>query len=112
MNSVLQQFYTDIQAWIEAEFPSHEVFKEDSGLCSTLERYLTSRGVTWVYDHPAYLELNSQFTEEGLHNRLPFNTGGEQRDYFSEFVTRSIYKNHLRLAWIRRHANSSIGLRG
>lgn len=112
MNSILQQFYNDIQAWIEAEFPSHEVFKEDSGLCSTLQRYLLHRGDSCVDTHPSFRELLSQFEREGLHVNVPFNNRDGQMDYYIEYATHTIYKNRLRLAWIKRHANSSIRLRG
>lgn len=112
MNSVLQQFYNDIQAWIETEFPNHEVFKEDSGLCVTLRRYLLSRGESCVHTHPAYVEMESQFILEGFNKNLPFNKGDGAVSYLQEHKCKSMYKNRLRLAWIRRHANSSIGLRG
>lgn len=89
----LKQFYREIQAWIDAGCPEHDVFYKDDGICIQLELWPS-------YHEDLSSKMKQSFRMSGLDEVYPFNEGSPE-DYLAE---EDYYKNPARLAWIKEHA--------
>lgn len=77
MRDELKEFYQDVQAWVEAGCPPHNVFQLDCGLCSQLEMWCE----TYCHDKELadqiWDEQAAMFKAAGLDKKLPVRYGRE-----------------------------------
>ena len=96
---MLTQFYKDMQTWVDAGCPPHNVFTRREGLCDNLVQWLHQQE---KLNLSLFTQLRNQFREAGKNIYFPFN---ENTSYCVEAEAGLCYTNKQRLDWIKHHAN-------
>lgn len=106
----LDQFYIELQAWIDGGCGEHRAFSRRAGLCANLNDWCLSQSLSDdVWDEVSGA-LADSFDEAELHDVYPFNSRGFV-DYASERSVEAVYTNPARLAWIKEHAEAALARR-
>ena len=95
----LDKFYQEFQAWIDCQYPRHEIFTPYCGLCYNARRWAWAHNESGV---EASLALKEQFRQAGLNEEFPFNEGMFHFDF--EARNNKLYTNQQRLKWVAEHA--------
>lgn len=98
----LKQFYTELQAWIDAGFPEHAHFHPNMGLCSNLNDWIEFNQYDDDIFHALNTELTQQFIAAGLNNVFPFNPISVHGK--TTYTIGFKYDNEARLTWVKEHA--------
>lgn len=101
MSPNLQQFYIEINTWIESGCKGHKFFEADSGLCYNLSAFCRNANLSEAEINYYSYTLREGFIRAAFEEHLPFNA-----DYYSyrrESCQHTLYKNPARLAWIKNH---------
>lgn len=101
----LDQFYIELQAWIDGGCGVHIIFRRNQPICDHL--------LDWEELHPdaeGVWELaRVQFKDAGLRSYSPFDDDDSAFDEAMDLGT--IYYNPARLAWIKEHAEAALARR-
>ena len=99
MSDDLKQFYREIWAWIQSDFPDHETFRRDSALCSSLMAWGRMNNA----DASELIREQSKiFSSLSGCSSWPFNRGGDHWVYENDYG--DFYRNQKRLAFIEERA--------
>lgn len=98
MESLLKQFYIDMNNWIEAAYEGNPVFRSHTGLCYNLVRWGVDKNLNCSDLQEALVD---QFMDAGLDPNYPFNKNDTEYDDERKGL---MYQNPARLAWIKEHA--------
>lgn len=100
----LDQFYVELQAWIDGGCSEHRIFRRNQPICDQLidweERYPDTVGI-WEL-------ARDQMAGAGLSTYSPFDDS-DALDAAMDMGT--IYENPARLAWIKEHAEAALARR-
>ncbi len=96
---LLLEFYTEYLKWVDSGTEKGFPFETHEGLCSSLERYLTSRGLDFNECDKVVKIMAGQFIEAGLNSFYPFNT--DKAEYQDECEENSVHLNPARIQWVR-----------
>lgn len=98
----LNQFYVELQAWIDGGCGEHPCFERNDSVCLAL--------IVWAYENkikcePLERAIAASFVADGLDPRRPFNPTGDS--WGDEYWNDGFYTNPARLAWIKAHADAA-----
>lgn len=99
MSPYLEEFFIEVNDWVDSGCPDHLIFSKDAPLCLASTRWCDSHKLKLSTLH---LELIALFKANELNPILPFNNSAPE--YFLERNCNAVYSNPRRLAFIRRHA--------
>lgn len=95
----LTDFYRDYAEWLDSGAPNGDVFRQNSGLCSCLTRWINAKCVT----EDLHGDMETQFLCAELDYTYPFNDG-DHYGYAREVRTNACHLNLERIEWVREHA--------
>lgn len=106
----LEQFYIELQAWVDGGCSKHPVFAAHKSICGAAfawqAKHAPDLGGVWTL----WDAIGKQFVSAGLHTKHPFNEGGFEKWDFESDCGR-LYTNSARLAWIKEHAEAALARR-
>lgn len=88
--SILRDFYSAYDEWINSGAPEGSPFARGVGLCANLFDYVASTVLE---------DLHAQFVAAGLDEKLPFNAS--ESEFVAESGRGECYINPARVAWVR-----------
>ena len=95
---MLDEFYKDLQKWIDDEFKNHPYFVKYAGICLNAGLYAMHNNI----DKDVFVNLLKQeFTKDNLDNEFPFNN--YHKHYMMEGSDK--FQNKKRLEWLNKKAN-------
>lgn len=98
----LNQFYVELQAWIDGGCGEHPVFYDADGICNLARDWALVAGLS---DDEIGEALIASFEIAGRDTLYPFNDSGD--DWQDEVCRGYAFTNPARLAWIKAHADAA-----